>query len=277
MIYHDKLIDSINNDNYNGDDHDDETLKILPFMSMNFFHFQTISIIWILVITIIIIKFIDGCQIDNKMMHVCLHTYLERDFSIIEELLKRPPYSNNGQILIEESEYDDMCAKINELKQCYERMMSACISYVQYDHMKRVIRTLRSLYENLCGQSFLIRYLIEGGYCIEYVRRESICLDSNPKNKIPSLPERLRWPLSLTSMFRFEIGHQICPYLSSFNQCLSPLIDQRCPETTRELWNTSMKSLLNNWCSNHGIIPEFFASNLIIILSSHLIFLHWFL
>ncbi|XP_027200125.2 uncharacterized protein LOC113794219 [Dermatophagoides pteronyssinus] len=238
---------------------------------MNFFHFQTICIIWILVI---IIQFIDGCQIDNKMMHVCLHTYLERDFSIIEELLKRPPYSKNGHILIEESEYEDMCLKIDELKHCYERMMSSCISFVQYDHMKRVIKTLRSLYENLCGQSFLIRYLIEGGYCIEYIRQESICLDSNPNNTIPSLPERQRWPFSLTSMFRFEIGHQICPYLSSFNQCLSPFIDLRCPETTRELWNKSMNSLLSNWCHNNSIImPEFSVTNLIILLLSHLIIL----
>lgn len=196
----------------------------------------------------------DACQIDNKVMHACLHTYLERDFSIIEELLKRPPYTQHGHILIDESELDNMCSRMEEMKDCYEKMIQACVAYEQYSHMKRVIKTIQSLYQDLCGPSFLIRHLIEGGYCIEYARQESICSNDNNtlngQNNLPIMPVKYSWPLSLASMLRFEVGEKMCPYLSSLNQCLLPYIERRCRNISRELWNSSMNSLLKNWCHN---------------------------
>lgn len=199
----------------------------------------------------------NACQIDNRQMHACLHTYLERDFSLVEELLRRPPFSEDGHILLEESELENMCSRMEELKQCYERMIDSCVAYDAYMHMRRVIKTVRALHHELCGQSFQIRNLIEGGYCIEYSRKNSACSsqhDSGTESTVVSdLKPRQQWPFTLTSMLRFEIGHKACSYLTQFTQCLSPYVEMHCRTSSSEVWNSSMTNIMNIWCNNDSL------------------------
>ena len=89
--------------------------------NVNYFYLNSFSMVMMMMM--IIALPVNACYIGNKQLQTCLHTYLERDFSILEELLRRPPYGENGHILIEEQELDQMCAKINEMKHCYENMM----------------------------------------------------------------------------------------------------------------------------------------------------------
>lgn len=118
-----------------------------------------------------------ACSLGNKAMSACLHRYLERDFSIVEDLLRRPPYGENGHILIEEGELEAMCTKLGELKSCYEGVFKgACVAYNGYAQMKRILKIMRLVHGNFCDQkTYLIKDLIEGGYCIEFVRKGSIC------------------------------------------------------------------------------------------------------
>lgn len=201
------------------------------------------------------------CQSDNKQMHACLHTYLERDFSIVEELLRRPPYGQNGHILIEQSELEHMCSRLAEMSACYEHMIQACVAFDSFSHMKRVIKTIRAVNDDLCGNSFRIRLLIEGGYCIEYARKESNCslpFDNSAQDNVAhisaiTLPsKKYQWPYTLTSMLRFELGKNICSYLVDFNQCLVPFIERRCRMESRDIWNSSIQNIIHNWCNNQS-------------------------
>ncbi|KAJ6221714.1 hypothetical protein RDWZM_000259 [Blomia tropicalis] len=230
---------------------------------------------------------IKSCQQGNRFMGACLHTYLERDFSIVEELLKRPPYGENGHILIEENEFDSMCQQLLSMKDCYEQSMSTCISYVQYSHMKRIIRSLRFTYNSFCSnETFNVKNLIEGGYCLEYVRlKKSPC--SLPKselyrlplnytydfdmNQIQSVEPKHRWPYTINGMLRFEIGRDICPYLQEFNSCMRPFIHEHCRESSHIIWNHTMTNILNIWCTNST--SSSWTSLWIIMLIIHVIIL----
>lgn len=241
----------------------------------------------LLLVFIQLISKIKSCQQGNRFMGACLHTYLERDFSIVEELLKRPPYGENGHILIEENEFDSMCQQLLSMKDCYEQSMSTCISYVQYSHMKRIIRSLRFTYNSFCSnETFNVKNLIEGGYCLEYVRlKKSPC--SLPKselyrlplnytydfdmNQIQSVEPKHRWPYTINGMLRFEIGRDICPYLQEFNSCMRPFIHEHCRESSHIVWNNTMTNILNIWCTNST--SSLWTSLWIIMLIIHVIIL----
>ncbi|KAF7493675.1 hypothetical protein SSS_09908 [Sarcoptes scabiei] len=233
---------------------------------------RTITMINMMIMVMILFKMIsiDACQRDNRQLKSCLHTYLERDFFIIEELLKRPPYTQHGHILIDEREFDQWCLRLNDLQQCYQSLVPSCQTFQTIRHMKRTLKTIRSIFDQFCGRQFLVRFLIEGGYCIEYARKESDCISvsvTDPYGK-KKVPEKQQWPLSLVSMLRFEVGVKICPYLYDLNECLVPYIDRRCRNSSKELWNSTMEILLTNWCDQNGFKKNFIISKRLIFLIS---------
>lgn len=187
---------------------------------------------------------LEACQRTNLQMHACLNTYLERDFSLIEKLVKRPPQDKNGHILVEEDDLGRMCDRLNDLKVCYEHMMFACVTYVEYSYMRRLLLTMKTIYSSLCNpSSYLIRNLILGGYCIEYARGESDC------SKQSSLPANQQWPLTLVSLLRLNVTvPQMCTYLTDYNRCVFPLIERRCHKASTMLWNATLQTIDKFWC-----------------------------
>lgn len=201
-----------------------------------------------LLLVLVSLLTIETCQRTNRRVHACLNTYIERDFSLIEELVKRPPQDKQGHILIEEDDLTQMCNRLNELIVCYEHMMFGCVSYVEYAHMRRVVTTMKTINASLCNaSSYLIRNLILGGYCLEYTRGQSQCSKSaNADKKLSSDQE---WPLTLVSILRFNISVvNMCPYLQRYNQCVFPYIEKHCHKTSVVLWNTTFQAIDKNWC-----------------------------
>lgn len=43
------------------------------------------------------------CNLTNTHNHICLHTFLERDFPLIEEMVNKPNFIREGR------EFEEMC------------------------------------------------------------------------------------------------------------------------------------------------------------------------
>lgn len=191
---------------------------------------------------------LEACQRTNRQMHACLNTYIERDFSLIEELVKRPPQDKQGHILIEDDDLTEMCNRLNELVVCYEHMLFGCVSYVEYAYMRRVLITMKTINSSLCNaSSYLIRNVFLGGYCLEYTGEQSQCSKLANSNK--KLSSNQEWPLTLVAMLRFNISIvDMCPYLQQYNKCIFPYIEKHCHITSVVLWNTTFQAIDKNWC-----------------------------
>ena len=232
-----------------------------------------------------------ACSLGSKTMSACLHRYLERDFSLLEDLLRRPPYGENGHILIEEGELAAMCSKLAELKSCYEAVFTEeCVSFNGYAQMRRILKVMRLVHGHFCEDHSLqgIKDLIEGGYCIEHVRKGSICgsgksiaelnlkfsvskselsisyISDHPTletanetviseadlSLLKSVSPKHRWPYTMTAMLRFEAGVNVCAYLSAFTRCMTPNVQLRCRDESRTVWRNSSTAILKEWCGS---------------------------
>ncbi|KAH9388341.1 hypothetical protein TYRP_009556 [Tyrophagus putrescentiae] len=226
-----------------------------------------ISFLVILITSIITIitTTTQACSLGSKTMSACLHRYLERDFSLLEDLLRRPPYGENGHILIEEGELAAMCSKLAELKSCYEAVFTEeCVSFNGYAQMKRILKVMRLVHGHFCEDHSLqgIKDLIEGGYCIEHVRKGSICGSDHPTletanetviseadlSLLKSVSPKHRWPYTMTAMLRFEAGVNVCAYLGAFTRCMTPNVQLRCRDESRTVWRNSSTAILKEWC-----------------------------
>lgn len=204
-------------------------------------------------ILLVLLKFIliaESCDRNNKEMHSCLHRYLERDFSVIEELIRKSPYSpRTGQLVIDERELTEMCNNLLELRLCYESFLDKCFSFPNYSNLKRVIKTIDAVYHQLCGQHKNgLKMLIEGGFCIEETRKITHCNESefNGRNS-------LKWPLIVPKMLRFEVGFKACRPLTIYKECLFNAMQKyKCENINISLiiWNNSMNALINEWCNS---------------------------
>ena len=206
-------------------------------------YYQSVALI---LVTVVVMSG-HTCNQYNQGMHSCLHRYLERDFSTIEDLIHKSPYSQrSGQIVLDQRVLNDLCSNLVELRQCYESYLDKCVSYVNFSHLKRVITTIGAIDEELCTNDKTgIKQLIESGYCIEETRKAIRCNESLIKGK-----DYLKWPLIVPKMFRFEVGVEACIPLDEFRDCLSSALKVRCEPSVLTFWNNSITLLINQWCNS---------------------------
>jgi hypothetical protein len=206
-------------------------------------------------IILVLLKFIlivESCDRNNNEMHSCLHRYLERDFSVIEDLIQKSPYSpRTGQLVIDERELTDMCNNLLELRLCYESFLYKCFSFPNYSNLKRVIKTISAVYHQLCDQHRNgLKMLIEGGFCIEETRKITYC-NENEFN----VRHNLKWPLIVPKMLRFEVGFEACLSLTIYKKCLFNAMQYKCENISLIIWNNTMNALINEWCnSSRGLL-----------------------
>ena len=206
-------------------------------------------IAWLFVLTLVTSG--HTCNQYNRGMHSCLHRYLERDFSTIEDLIHKSPYSQrSGQIVLDQRVLNDLCSNLVELRQCYESYLDKCVSYVNFSHLKRIITTIGAIGEELCANDKTgIKRLIESGYCIEETRKAIHCNGSIERGR-----DYLKWPLIVPKMFRFEVGVEACIPLDQFRDCLTSALRIRCEPSALSFWNNSISLLINHWCNSSKII-----------------------
>ena len=193
----------------------------------------------------------DCCDRRDRSMHSCLHRYLEKDFSTIEDLWRRSPYSSStGQIVLDQRELIDMCSKITEMRLCYHSHLSRCFSFANFVHLKRVLTTIEAIEHWLCdNQRKGIQQLIESGFCIEQTRKQVQCNETRVGADIRTQPE-LKWPYVLAKMFRFQVGVSACPSLVTFRNCMSSALALRCDQAVNQFWDNSLTLLVDNWCNS---------------------------
>ena len=230
------------------------------------------SRILIIIITIFL-KPISTCQATNPALEHCLHVYMERDFIIVQELLERPPYGENGHLLIEEADLESICERFGQMKKCYESQFPTCNTFSQYSHLVRIVRLLQNLDTQFCSPGLQgLRDLIHGGYCIEFVRKESVCQATKNAEQfynitgnatlnfdiklLHSYPIKQQWPYMIYSIMKFESGHEICDYLQQFQTCLTPYIEGRCHDASQKVWNQSLILLNQVWCNSSPILQN---------------------
>ncbi|XP_054157879.1 uncharacterized protein LOC128956216 [Oppia nitens] len=222
----------------------------------------------LLIIKILIImgtigmQYILCCDRRNTGMHSCLHVYLERDFSTIQDLIHKSP---TGHVVIDQREFIEFCHQLDQLKQCYEEYLQKCVSYVNFAHLKRVVHTVDSVSNQLCSnQSNGMKHLIENGYCIEETRKTIDCRENHLISSSNSKPY-LKWPLVLAKMLRFEVGAEACQPLIIYKDCLAAQLGRRCEPQAQGFWNNTVSLIINQWCNSSPNDFNFLNILLIII------------
>lgn len=200
---------------------------------------------WILVflpiLTICIFQMVSGCHPSSKKLHICLNIYLERDFPLIETIVKGQERFGRGRVILEGPDLRNICNDIGELKDCYANLLSECDTLWQYDRYMRMMNVLIATHDYLCpnGNTNNVKDLLLKSGCL--IRAQSQI--SNCKG--------FDWSMSWREVLRMQVSPQDrCKELESYKHCLmNSLVDAECGADTSGVYQRLINVWLETWCA----------------------------
>lgn len=188
---------------------------------------------------------VTSCHSESTDIHVCLHTFLERDFTQIQAYLDNAAQEfirRRQKLLLEGPTLDNICSILAGLGDCYEEVGSDCTRFFFMVDFDRLMRGYRAWQQLLCsGNKEGIREFLQHGACVERFR----------KRVVECHMSELEWPLVWAQIFRLQKTNRICGQLYEQTECiLNWLPRSECGADATDMYNRTMNTWLDAWCTN---------------------------
>lgn len=190
---------------------------------------------------------VHGCNQDDKDVGVCLHIYLERDFSAIEAVVypelqaKRQQQSGpDGRrtLLLDGPELENNCERLRDMLVCFSEVLPNCYYNEDFFRFRHLVHSLNLTHKWTCSQlreRFLV--ILRSVACVEK-QRTDFCSHQNIQPNI--------WQ----QILRLEVGPEACSALNYQRECLLQhgTLD-RCGEGTEKVYSELSYTFLDTWCN----------------------------
>lgn len=207
------------------------------------------------------------CNLTHPNSYVCLHTFLERDYPLIEEILDN---LNDPKFIREGRELEEVCNPVTDMIQCYQGDLSQCSVYyniVNRVRILRVIMAIRGVQDVLCGnRSKGLSEIIPFQTCINSARRYGYCDEQLGKDG--------KLDVFFNGMMRFELGSEACQPLANFKRCLIHNAAQsQCDTVAMDYVTKALDEWIYWFCTKGGVyvtesasLPQPSSSNVIMVI-----------
>lgn len=187
---------------------------------------------------------VKSCHPNSKELHICLNIYLERDFPLIETIIKgqqRPGYGGATRVLLEGPDLESICKKIGELQTCYYGVVEECDTYWQLGRYLTLMSAFNSSYFYLCGNTTdNIRDLLRNGECVNRVSTNlAECSDSG-----------IHWFTTWKQILRLQVdAGDLCLPIKHYKECLIQKLEGVfCGKQAAGIYNGVLDIWINSWC-----------------------------
>lgn len=206
-----------------------------------------------------LLNFSKCCTSDSKKLHVCLNIYLERDYPLVDAILKAQRKSTEsrgrGLVLMEGPDLNSICEKIDSLQSCFAEVAEECVTYWHIYRFDRMMRSLLALYNLLCANSREgLKALLTYATCIQNVKKYAVeCEDDS-----------FVWDTIWKQMLRLQIDDEICGPLDQQRQCMIKSLQRnKCGNQASYVYNLTLSTWLQSWCSAS---PKMNSSSLLVVM-----------
>lgn len=193
---------------------------------------------------------VKSCHPYSKELHICLNIYLERDFPLIETIIKgqqMPGYGGGRRVLLEGPDLENICKKIGELQGCYDGLLRECDTYWQLGRYLTLMSAFNSSYLYLCGNTTNnIRDLLRNGECVNRVGSNlNECSDSG-----------IHWFTTWKQILRLQVeAKDLCLSIKHYKNCLvQNLQGVTCGKQAAGIYGGFLDTWIDSWCTGTGVV-----------------------
>lgn len=197
---------------------------------------------WIVTLLLVLAIFVAQpticCHPASKKLHICLNIYLERDFNLIETIVKGS--TREHKPILEGPYLDKICTHIAELEACYSDLLPQCNTLWQYDRYMRLMDVLGATRNFLCGDGTAnVRDVLYNSSCLVWARSHLAGCKG------------FDWAMSWKEVLRMQVSPQDrCREIQTYRNCLiNRLIDLECSKSTADIYKRLIDVWLKHWCA----------------------------